>query len=94
MRDGKGGKDRVTVLPAKLIEPLRQQLAKAHELHKTDCLAGFGEVYLPFALARKYPHAPREWGWQYVFPATVVSEDLGPGVCADITWTSRRCSAR
>ena len=53
--------------------------ATSHELHKTDCLAGFGEVYLPFALARKYPHAPREWGWQYVFPATVVSEDPRSG---------------
>ena len=79
VRDGKGGKDRVTVLPAKLIEPLRQQLAKAHQLHKTDCLAGYGEVYLPFALARKYPRAAREWAWQYVFPATVVSEDPRSG---------------
>jgi integron integrase len=79
VRDGKGGKDRVTVLPAKLIEPLRQRLAKARELHKADSLAGYGEVYLPFALARKYPRAAREWGWQYVFPATVVSEDPRSG---------------
>jgi integron integrase len=79
VRDGKGGKDRVTVLPAKLVEPLRQQLAKARELHTRDCLAGYGEVYLPFALARKYPRAAREWGWQYVFPATVLSEDPRSG---------------
>jgi len=79
VRDGKGGKDRVTVLPAKLVEPLRQQLAKARELHNTDCVAGYGEVYLPFALARKYPRAAREWGWQYVFPATMVSEDPRSG---------------
>jgi integron integrase len=75
VRDGKGGKDRVTVLPAKLVEPLRQQLARARELHSSDCLAGYGEVYLPFALARKYPRAPREWAWQYAFPATMLSED-------------------
>src|SRR5512145_358582 len=79
VRDGKGGKDRVTVLPAKLVDPLRQQLAVARELHTADCLAGYGEVYLPFALARKYPRAAREWGWQYVFPATVVSEDPRSG---------------
>ena len=79
VRDGKGGKDRVTVLPAKLVEPLRQQLARARELHSSDCLAGYGEVYLPFALARKYPRAPREWGWQYAFPATVLSEDPRSG---------------
>jgi integron integrase len=79
VRDGKGGKDRVTVLPAKLVEPLRQQLARARELHSSDCLAGYGEVYVPFALARKYPRAPREWGWQYVFPATVLSEDPRSG---------------
>jgi integron integrase len=79
VRDGKGGKDRVTVLPAKLVDPLRQQLAVARELHTADCLAGYGEVDLPFALARKYPRAAREWGWQYVFPATVVSEDPRSG---------------
>jgi integron integrase len=79
VRDGKGGKDRVTVLPAKLVEPLRQQLAKVHKLHDADVLAGYGEVYLPFALARKYPRAAREWAWQYVFPATVISEDPRSG---------------
>jgi integron integrase len=79
VRDGKGGKDRVTVLPARLIEPLRQQLAKARELHELDRLAGYGEVYLPFALDRKYPRAAREWAWQYVFPATVLSEDPRSG---------------
>jgi integron integrase len=79
VRDGKGGKDRVTVLPAKFVEPLRQQLARARELHSSDCLAGYGEVYVPFARARKYPRAPREWSWQYAFPATVLSEDPRSG---------------
>jgi integron integrase len=79
VRDGKGGKDRVTVLPAKLVEPLRQQLAMARKLHTEDCVAGYGEVYLPFALARKYPRAAREWGWQYVFPASALSEDPRSG---------------
>ncbi len=58
VRDGKGGKDRVTVLPAKLVEPLRQQLARARELHSSDCLAGYGEVYLPFALAQEVSACP------------------------------------
>jgi integron integrase len=69
VRDGKGGKDRVTLLPERIIGDLRTQLLKAKELHALDLGAGFGEVYLPFALERKYPHANREWGWQYVFPA-------------------------
>jgi integron integrase len=79
VRDGKGAKDRVTVLPAKLAEPLRQQLAKTRELHDKDRLAGYGEVYLPFALARKYPRAARDWGWQYVFPAGTLSRDPRSG---------------
>ena len=79
VRDGKGAKDRVTVLPAKLAEPLRQQLAKARELHDKDRLAGYGEVQLPFALARKYPRAASDWGWQYVFPAGTLSRDPRSG---------------
>ena len=75
VRDGKGAKDRVTVLPDPLVDPLRAQLAVAKALHQRDLGDGFGEVYLPFALARKYPTAAREWMWQYVFPADRLSRD-------------------
>lgn len=75
VRDGKGGKDRVTMLPDRLIEPLRDHLARVRRLHDQDLAAGHGEVYLPFALERKSPRAGREWGWQYVFPAHRLSLD-------------------
>lgn len=75
VRSGKGGKDRVTPLPARLKEPLRKQLLRARLLHQQDLQQGFGEVELPYALARKLPGAPREWGWQYVFPASKRSRD-------------------
>ncbi|MFK2878162.1 integron integrase [Rhodanobacter hydrolyticus] len=69
VRDGKGGKDRRTMLPRALAEPLRQELERSRQLHQADLREGFGATWLPFALARKYPSAPREFGWQYVFPA-------------------------
>ena len=69
VREGQGDKDRVTMLPQSLLEPLRQQLVRMKDLHKHDLAEGFGDVYLPFALARKYPAAGREWHWQYVFSA-------------------------
>ncbi len=69
VRDGKGAKDRRTMLPERLVEPLRTHLARVREVHERDLAEGFGEVYLPFALARKYPKAGRSWPWQYVFPA-------------------------
>ncbi len=75
VREGKGAKDRVTMLPESAIEPLRRHLAKVKALHAEDLAAGFGEVYLPFALAKKYPNAAREWGWQYVFPSAKFSKD-------------------
>lgn len=75
VRGGKGDKDRVTVLPASLIPALRAQLEHARALHELDLAEGFGAVFLPHALARKYPNAPREWIWQYVFPADQRSED-------------------
>lgn len=75
VRDGKGRKDRVTLLPERLHEPLRRHLAKVRALHEEDLARGFGGVYLPFALERKYPHAPRAWEWQYVFPAANLSTD-------------------
>ncbi|SEJ25089.1 integron integrase [Azotobacter beijerinckii] len=69
VRDGKGMKDRVTVLPRSLEQPLRQHLALVRATHKAELEAGRGDVWLPFALERKYPSAARDWGWQYVFPA-------------------------
>ncbi|HVI59734.1 MAG TPA: integron integrase [Luteimonas sp.] len=69
VRDGKGGKDRRTVLPATLSAPLRAQVEHARVLHEADLREGFGEAWLPHALSRKYPNAGREFGWQYVFPA-------------------------
>jgi integron integrase len=75
VRDGKGGKDRVTVLPRNVEGPLRRHLLRAGETHIADLAAGRGAVWMPFALARKYPIAAREWGWQYVFPAASLSAD-------------------
>lgn len=69
IRDGKGFKDRVTMLPVTLGPTLQAQLVKVRTLHDADLLEGFGEVYLPYALERKYPNAAKEWCWQYVFPA-------------------------
>ena len=69
VREGKGGKDRVTMLPESLGEPLGRHLQKVKTLHEEDLAEGFGTVYLPNALERKYPGAHREWKWQYVFPA-------------------------
>jgi integron integrase len=80
VRDGKGMKDRVTLLPGKLVAPLRQHLEWVKAAHQRDLAEGFGEVYLPFALARKYPNAPKEWAWQYVFPAPNRSVDPRSGV--------------
>jgi integron integrase len=79
VRDGKGQKDRVTMLPQALVEPLKHQLEKAKVLHEQDLTEGFGQVYLPFALDRKYAQASREWGWQYVFPARRRSIDPRSG---------------
>jgi integron integrase len=75
VRDGKGNKDRVTMLPEASTELLKQHLKRVSILHQQDVAAGYGGVYLPFALERKYPGASREWGWQYVFPATKRSLD-------------------
>jgi integron integrase len=79
VRDGKGMKDRVTLLPDSLRDGLQAHLAWVKAQHGRDLAEGFGEVYLPFALARKYPAAPREWGWQYVFPASRRSIDPRSG---------------
>ncbi|GAA4861354.1 integron integrase [Luteimonas vadosa] len=79
VRNGKGGKDRRTVLPASLVEPLQRELERVTVLHQRDLQAGFGAVYLPHALSRKYPNAAREPGWQYVFPAKSRSADPRSG---------------
>lgn len=75
IRDGKGFKDRITMLPVKLILPLQAHLAKVKILHDADLAAGFGSVYLPYALAKKYPYAARDWVWQYVFASNKLSVD-------------------
>jgi integron integrase len=79
VRDGKGAKDRVTMLPRGLAGALRAHLAEVQERHALDLADGFGEVWLPHALARKYPAALREWGWQWVFPAERLSADPRSG---------------
>ena len=80
IRDGKGAKDRVTMLPVTLADLLQRHLQTVKALHDADLQAGYGSVYLPNALERKYPNASREWGWQYVFPATQVSVDPRSGI--------------
>ena len=79
VRDGKGRKDRVVTLAAEVITPLRRHIENRRTLFERDRAAGCATVYLPFALARKYPNAPSEWGWQYVFPATRISADPRSG---------------
>jgi integron integrase len=75
VREGKGGKDRVTMLPANLVPGLERHLQKVKAQHEQDIDDGFGYVYLPNALARKFPSAACEWGWQYVFPSARISLD-------------------
>lgn len=80
VRDGKGGKDRVTMLPENLVQPLQEHLGRVRVLHRRDLDEGYGDVWLPHALARKYPRAGREWGWQLVFPSGNRSADPESGV--------------
>ena len=75
VREGKGGKDRVVTLPDELIVPLQRHLGSVRNVHEKDLAEGYGAVWLPHALARKYPQAPAQWGWQYIFPATRRSLD-------------------
>ena len=79
VRSGKGDKDRSTLLPKRLVEPLKAHLIKVKELHEQDLAMGHGEVWLPDALEVKYPNAGREWAWQYVFPAKNLSVDPRSG---------------
>lgn len=80
VRDGKGGKDRHTMLPESLADPLRQHLLRVRALWGNDRAAGVPGVYLPTALARKYPGAPESWGWFWVFPASALSVDPRSGI--------------
>ncbi len=79
VRDGKGQKDRLTMLPGSIKPALAQHLESVRCQHEQDLARGFGRVYLPFALARKYPNAAAEWCWQYVFPARTISVDPRSG---------------
>jgi integron integrase len=79
VREGKGGKDRITMVPENLVLPLRDQLLRSKRLHDRDLEAGFGAVSLPTALARKYVSAPKSWGWQYVFPSATRCADPRTG---------------
>lgn len=75
VRDGKGEKDRLTMLSESVYAPLKEHLLRVQQLHQQDLKAGYGAVYLPYALDVKYPNANREWGWQYIFPAKNLSID-------------------
>jgi integron integrase len=79
VRDGKGYKDRVTMLPLALVNPLKDHLTRVKALHEKELAEGFGRVYLPYALEKKYPNAAAEWMWQYVFPAAKRSVDPRSG---------------
>lgn len=80
VRDGKGAKDRITMLPGSVVPFLRRHLGAVQQLHRLDLEEGFGAVWLPASLGRKYPGAAREWAWQYVFPADRRSVDPRGGV--------------
>lgn len=80
VRSGKGGGDRAVTLPDELTLPLRRHLQSVKLTHEIDLTAGFGAVFLPDALARKYPRAPKQWAWQYVFPSRRRSTDPRSGL--------------
>lgn len=100
VREAKGGKDRITMLPEIVREPLQKQLQKVKKLHDKDLAAGYGTVYLPNALQRKYPNTIREFGWQYVFPSRNLSVDPRSGrkqrhhVLPDVLQTAVKVAAR
>jgi integron integrase len=79
IREGKGGKDRRTMLPRSLVEPLQREVERVRVIHAQDLAAGGGAVWLPHALSRKYPRANREFGWQYLFPSKQLSRDPRSG---------------
>lgn len=79
VRDGKGMEDRVTMLAQSLILPLETHFRQVKQLHAGDLAQGYGAVYLPYALERKYPYSGRDWVWQYVFPSNRLSKDPSTG---------------
>jgi integron integrase len=89
VKNGKGGKDRVVTLARELVVPLKRHLESVKMTHERDLDAGFGRVYLLYALERKYPAATTNWGWQYVFPATRRSVDPRSGITRRIIWMRR-----
>jgi integron integrase len=80
VRDSKVEKDRSTMLPQKIVQPLKEHMNKVKAIHEEDLKNGFGTVYLPYAIEKKYPNAKYEWNWQYIFPATKISTDPRSGV--------------
>ena len=80
VREGKGFKDRITMLPTSLVQSLKQQLERVKTLHDEDLLKGYGDVFMPMALDKKYPKAGKAWGWQYIFPSRNMSVDPRSGV--------------
>jgi integron integrase len=79
VRDGKGEKDRLTMLPESLFAPLKEHLERVKQIHEQDLKGGFGAVYLPYALEHKFTNANREWAWQYVFPGKSITADPRSG---------------
>ncbi len=94
VRDGKGEKDRITMVPESLVKPLHAQLKRVRAQHERDILNGSGFVELPYALDKKYPNAPREWGWQWVFPQPGSTSTAKPTGAVDISCTRAPCNAR
>lgn len=86
VREGKGGKDRVTMVPENLVLPVRDQLGRAKRLHDQDLVEGYGAVSLPAALAAKYPSASRSWGWQFIFPSQTRCVDPRTGEIVRHHW--------
>ena len=80
VRSGKGNKDRVTTFSSSLMSQLKEHLQRVQLIHDKDLQDGYGCVYLPHALSKKYPNAEKEWGWQYVFPARNLSTDPRSGI--------------
>lgn len=80
IREGKGEKDRATMLPSSLVQPLKNQIDFVRNIHERDVAQGYGSVELPFALARKYPNADKEFSWQYIFPSDRLSTDPRSGI--------------
>jgi len=80
VRDGKGAQDRVSMLPDSILEPLKNHLVNVEDIYLQDLRNGYGRVYLPYALSRKYPNAEREWIWQYIFPSKILSRSKDDGI--------------